>query len=77
MTFTLNFTPYQYLPLFAKVSIERLDADSDLRTGDKLDSLLDGYAATYGVECDSNTRESAHHICTRRFVGSFTQATGV
>jgi hypothetical protein len=39
---------YQYLPLWAKMSIERLDCDPDLRTGDKLDELLTAYASTYG-----------------------------
>jgi hypothetical protein len=75
MTFKLNFTPYQYLPLFAKVAVERLDGNSDLRSATMLDSLLDAYASTYGLECDSHTRESAHHICTRRFAESFTTAT--
>ena len=70
--FKPNFTPYQYLSLFAKVAIERLDADSDLRTASMLDFLLDSYARTYGLECDSHTRDSAHHVCTRRFADSFT-----
>lgn len=63
--------PYQYLPLFAKIAIERLDADSDLRSNHKLDELLDAYAASCGVECDSAIRDSAHHICARRFGESF------
>lgn len=58
---------YQYLPLFAKVAIERLDADSDLRTPAKLDELLDAYAGTYGQACDEHTRYSAHYRCSRRF----------
>lgn len=62
---------YQYLPLFAKVAIERLDADADLRSNHKLDELLDSYASTYGMECDSVTRDSAHHICARRFGATF------
>ena len=73
MQFKQNFTPYQYLPLYAKISIERLDSDSDLRTGEMLNSLLDAYAKTYGEECDTHSRESAHYICSRRFLGSFPQ----
>lgn len=70
MNFAQNFTPFQHLPLFAKVAIERLDGLAD-RTNIALDSMLDAYAATYGIECDVLTRESAHHICARRFLGSF------
>jgi hypothetical protein len=68
---TPDYTPYQYLPLWAKVSIERLDADSELRSNIQLDELLNAYAATYGEQCDSITRDSAHHICSRRFGASF------
>ncbi len=67
----LGYTPYQYLPLFAKIAIERLDADCDLRSNIMLDELLNSYAKTYGDQCDSQTRDSAHHICNRRFVSSF------
>ena len=67
MTFKLNFTPYQYLPLFAKVAVERLDGNSDLRTATMLDSLLDAYASTYGEKCDEQERYSANYICSRRF----------
>ena len=66
-----GYTPYQYLPLFAKIAIERLDADSDLRSNIMLDELLDSYAKTYGLQCDSHCRDSAHHICNRRFGSSF------
>jgi hypothetical protein len=38
-----------------------------LRTGPRLDELLTGYARAYGQECDAHTRESAQHICGRRF----------
>ena len=70
----LGFTPYQYLPLFAKVSIERLDQDSDLRSSDKLNELLDAYAKKYGESCDQQSRDSAHHICSKRFA-NFRPAT--
>lgn len=63
----MGFTPYQYLPLFAKVAIERLDQNSDMRNGSTLNSMLDAYAKTYGVQCDDDTRESAAHIASRRF----------
>ena len=59
--------PYGHLPQFARLAIERLDTEADLRTGPRLDELLTGYARAYGQECDAHTRESAHHICGRRF----------
>ncbi len=62
---------YQYLPLFAKLAIERLDADSDLRTAEKLDELIDAYAKTYGEECDDYIRASAHFRCSKRFGDTF------
>ena len=55
------------LPLFARLAIERIDADSDLRTGAKLDELLRAYAAQYRETCDDYTRQSAHAIASRRF----------
>lgn len=58
---------YQYLPLFAKVSIERIDQNSDMRNTECLNSLLDAYAKTYGIECDDSTRKSAQYIAKRRF----------
>ncbi len=67
---------YQYLPLYAKISIERLDADSDLRTEAKLDELLDAYAATYGEVCDDYIRESAHFRCSKRFGETFQSTKG-
>lgn len=63
---------YQYLPHFAKIAIERLDATSDLRKPDMLDFLLDSYAHSNGAACDDHTRQSAHHICRRRFGDTFT-----
>lgn len=62
---------YEYLPNFAKCAIERLDCDQTLRSNIKLDYLLDAYAKTYGLSCDSLTRDAAHHICNTRFYGSF------
>ena len=67
--------PFQYLPLFAKVAIERLDADHALRTGVQLDALLDAYAKTYGLACDEHTRFSAQYICERRFGATFLPLT--
>lgn len=66
-------TPYQYLPLWAKVAIERLDRDAELRSESVLDELLDSYAKTYGETVDAQTRDSARHICRRRFIGSYTE----
>jgi hypothetical protein len=55
------------MPQYAKIAIERIDADSDLRTHAKLDELLDAYAKTHGEQVDQHTRDSAHCICKRRF----------
>lgn len=66
-------TPYQYLPLWARVAIERLDACAELRTEAMLDELLDSYAKTYGETVDEQTRASARHICRRRFLGSYSE----
>lgn len=66
-------TPYQYLPLWAKVAIERLDASTELRKEAMLDELLDGYARTYGETVDTQVRDSARHICRRRFMGSYAE----
>ncbi len=63
--------PYQHLPLWAMISIERLDADSTLRTDDMLDELLSGYAASYGLAVDEETRQMALQICKQRYGASF------
>jgi hypothetical protein len=65
----LGTTPCQYLPLYAKVAIERLDCASDLRTAAQLDELLQAYATTYGQLVDLETCAASHHICARRFPG--------
>lgn len=67
MTYTRNFDPYQYLPRYAKLAIERIDCDSSLRTAAKLDELIDAYAKTYGETPDEHARASAQHIAARRF----------
>lgn len=64
----LGNTPFQYLPLFAKVAIERLDAAHQLRTAVKLDELLQAYAETYGLRVDLETCAAAHRICAARFL---------
>jgi hypothetical protein len=63
----MEFTPLQCLPLYARIAIERLQADSNLRSGGQLNQLLDAYARTYAIEVDDCTRASAHHICAQRF----------
>jgi hypothetical protein len=69
---TLGFTPFNYLPLYARVAIEWLDANGE-RTAARLDSLLEHYATVNGETIDAHTRESAHHICGRRFGDTFTR----
>ncbi|MCU7369986.1 hypothetical protein PEC18_03660 [Paucibacter sp. O1-1] len=66
-------TPYQYLPLWAKIAIERLDASAELRNEAMLDELLESYARTYGELVDAQTRDSARHICRRRFMGTYAE----
>lgn len=73
----MGLTPYNYLPFFGRLAIERLDADSGLRTAAQLDILLNAYAQTHGEACDEDTRQSAHRICARRFGDSFTPSTTV
>lgn len=63
----LGNTPYQYLPLFAKLAIERLDADNNLRNEILLDELLQGYACAYGLRVDIESCAAVHRICARRF----------
>ena len=63
--------PYQCLPLWAMISIERLDTDSTLRTDGMLDELLNGYAVSYGLTVDEETRQTALQICKQRFGASF------
>ena len=60
--------PLAHMPLYARVAVERLDGNSQLRTALMLDELLTAYAASYGVaELDAGVRESAHTLCSRRF----------
>lgn len=63
----LGMTPFNYLPLFAQVAIERLNADEGLRNGAMLDELLQRYAEFYRMTVDIETCAAAHHICARRF----------
>lgn len=63
----LGMTPYQHLPLYAKLAIERLDCAGELRSAAQLDELLQAYAATYGLTVDLPTCAAAHRICAKRF----------
>lgn len=60
-------TPYRYLPLYARIAVERLDCDSGLRNFRMLDTLLQSYAQSYSEKVDVETCVSAHHICSKRF----------
>jgi len=59
--------PYAHLPTWGKCAVEWLDCNDDKRNAAQLDSLLEFYAKGYGVPVDDHTRESAHHICVKRF----------
>lgn len=60
-------TPIAHLPIYARLAIERADADSALRTSDKVRELICAYARTYGAKPESWELESALYICGRRF----------
>jgi hypothetical protein len=59
--------PYHMLPLHTRIAIERLDADSTLRTREMLSNLNESYAWQYGEVPGAYEIESAAHICSRRF----------
>ena len=65
-TDTLGHTPLAFLPLFARVAIERVSLDEQLRTGARLDELLQAYADSMGRLVDLETCASAHRICEMR-----------
>lgn len=55
--------PLQYLPIYAKVTIERLQADSSLRSAAKLNELFHAYRSTYGTpDTDPRILESVQAI---------------
>ena len=60
------------LPLYAKIAIERLDADHSLRDNVTLDFLVVAYAKTYGTQADDETRNSCLDICRKKFGATFT-----
>lgn len=60
-------TPYRYLPLYARIAVERLDCDPGLRNFRMLDTLLQSYAQSYSEKVDVETCVSAHQICSKRF----------
>ena len=58
---------YQYLPLYAKLTLERMDGDSSLRTVDMMDGLLAAYAAQYRETVEDYVRASVAHHAFKRF----------
>lgn len=65
--------PYKALPLWARVAVEWMVADSTLRTEAKLDSLLAHFAAHSGGAVDDAIRESTRQYCRRRFMASYSE----
>jgi hypothetical protein len=63
----LGNTPFMYLPLYARVAVERLDRDDSLRTGAQLDELLKAYAESMAHTVDLETCAAAHRVCSKRF----------
>lgn len=71
---------YGYLPLFAKLAVERLDRDNNLRSGAVVDELMRAYAQHYGLTPTTLghdhwefIRFSVHYRCAKRFA-DFTPA---
>ena len=58
---------YNYLPLYAKLTLERMDGDSSLRTVAMMDELLTAYAAQYRETVEDYVRESVAHHAFKRF----------
>lgn len=63
----IDATTYTYLPLYAKVAVDRLACDYSLRSSAKLDELLCAYATCYQLTVDILTCANAHRICASRF----------
>ena len=62
-------TPYNFQPIWAKVVIERIGQDSDLRTPARVNELLDAYARTYGETVTDSKRADVHELIMRRYQG--------
>ncbi len=58
---------YSLLPLFAKIALDRLASDSNLRNSKMLDELLQSYADFYLMKVDMITCLATHCMCKRRF----------
>lgn len=54
--------PLNHLPLFVRCAIERLGADSKLRTMPQLLDLIERYGKTYGItfDPDNNPEHELH-----------------
>ncbi len=69
----MGTTPFQHLPLWAKVAIEWLDGRHELRSQEKLDEVLGHSAKFYGEIVHDTVREAVRDICRRRFLGSYSE----
>jgi len=58
-------------PLFARLAIERLQADSALRSPAQLAEFLAAYAATYGEQCADETGAAVLAYCVSRWPEDF------
>ena len=57
----------QPMPLWARISIERLECDPSLRNPAMLNQLLDAYARIYGELVDVQMRNRVHALCKTKF----------
>jgi hypothetical protein len=63
----IEYRPQSALPLWARLSLERLQCDVGLRNGPQLNYLLDVYARLHGEQVDVQTRNHMHLLCRSEF----------
>jgi hypothetical protein len=62
-----NYTRQHALPLWARLSIERLQCEAGLRNEAQLNYLLDVYARINGEHVDVQMRNMVHAMCREQF----------
>lgn len=64
-------TPFQYQPNFARIVIERVGQQSELRNPASVNELLHAYAQTYGVVPTQQQIDDCHELIMRRYQGGY------
>lgn len=62
-----NYKREHALPLWARLSIERLELDAGLRNVPQLNYLLDVYARLNGEQVGVHMRNHVHALCRKQF----------